>query len=244
MSTPATAPAPAATAPAKPAEAPAPSPANATPDINALVSKAVESQVAPLMAELTSAREKLAAIEADRAKAQESAASAVAAKVTVEQQLAQLQTQFAEDRSRNALALAVDRYQYASPQHREHAMTIFRAGAQIQASGADVVALIGGKAKPIAAAYDEWFAANGAMYKATAAQPGPSVPPATAPDTARKPLRELTDEEFAALKASGVRGTLTNDRNAPVFEIKSVTNPFLAKREQMLSLASGRSRKN
>ena len=91
---------------------------------------------------------------------------------------AQLQTQFAADRSRNALALAVDRYQYASPQHREHAMTIFRAGAQIQASGADVVALIGGKAKPIAAAYDEWFAANGAMYKAAAAQPVKLIEPA------------------------------------------------------------------
>lgn len=237
-------PAPAPSAPPSAgAPAPAPAPAAGGQDLAALVAEAVKSQIAPL-------NEKIAALETERAtataalaKAEAEKAGSAAKAATAEEQIASLRRKFGESQASNSLTQAADRYQYASPLHREQALTSFRAECQVRAlESGDPIATIAGKDKAVPAAFDEWFAAKGSIYKAAAAQPGPGQPAPAAAEGAqpRKAFKDMTDEEFAAARAGGIRGTLTNDRGAPVIEVKTAPNPMLRKRHEMLALVSGR----
>jgi len=227
--------APEGTAPGQPAPAPAAAPA--APDIAALVAEAVKAQVGPLLEKVSALEGEKAQAAAALAKAEAEKAGTVAAKASAEEQIAQLRKQFGEEKSRSTLGLAVDRYQYASPMHREAALTNFRALCPISVNDAgEVVAVMGGKPKSVPAAFDEWFAASGAIYKAAAAQPGPGQPqPASVENGApRKSFREMTDAEFAAARAQGVKGTLTQGHGAPIVELKTAVNPYAAKRAQLM----------
>lgn len=229
--------------PAAPVPPPAPGAAPApAADIAAMVAAAVKAQLAPVLADrdaaLASAAESKAALE----KANQGVATTAAKAATAEEQIARLRSQFGESQSKQALSLAVGRYQYASPEHREAALVHFRAECAIKAEDSgDVVATIGGKQKPVPAAFDEWFAVKGSIYKAAVAQPGPGVP-ASAPASGApaKRVKDMTPEEFAAHCASGVRGTLTNDRNSPVFEISRKGNHWDAKLKATIASVTGR----
>lgn len=210
-----------------PASAPSAPPAPA--DIHAIVADAVKSQVAPLTAENADLKQKLAAKE------KETAETAVG-KATAEEQVKALADRFNREKSKTAIQEASNRYAYATPTHKDMALQAFnaQAGQPIVKDSGDVFVMQGGKEVALHAAYDTFMQGPaGAIFKTSAAQPGPGQPPAASPNTQRKSFKDMTDEEFNALRRSGeVKGTLTNDRDAPVYQVKQPTSPYWEQRRQ------------
>lgn len=230
-------------APGQPAAgaAPAPAPKEGAAPLPPAMEAAVKAMLAPVLQRAEAAEKALADERAKAEKAEADKATEAAAKLSVEEQLKRFQAQFNAEKTKTAISAAADRFQYTSPTAKEHAVAVFKSQATIEArENGDVVATIGGKTQPVATAFEGWFAQNGSIYKAAAAQPGAGAPQASMPDGSPKRVKDLSDAEFKAVLAQGVRGKLTNDAKAPTVLIQKKENPYGGRRDTILSQIAGK----
>lgn len=207
--------------------------APAAPDIQAIVAEAVKAAVAPIIAENQALKEK-----ADTAEKEKTSATAqkATAEETMKAEIKRLRERYNESESAKAVQESLNRYQYASPQHRDMALAAFKASHPVEVSDKGDV-LAGGK--PIGKAFEDWFAANGSIFKAAAAQPGPGTPAATGPQgIATKPLRQMSDAEFADWRRTAtITGSLVP--GGEKLTIKPAYDPMRERREAILGRMGG-----
>lgn len=196
-----------------------------------------------LMAKVTTLEGAKTKAEADKGAAEQKA-------LTVEQQLSAQKSEFEKFRTQataDKITGAVDGLAkgvtFASPAHADAGLQHFRASYKIEVvDGAVLATGADGKPQHLAVAFDGWRkSAAGALFVAAAAQPGPGglgTAPPGAPQ--RKPVKEMTHEEFRGMLKDGVCCKLTNDKRAPTvtFKDRSVSR-LTARREQLLGAVRG-----